>query len=105
MDDPVFQSSVVGVVATNATFAKTELCKVAMMAGAGAARTVNPYHTQGDGNTMFAISSGKVKSDLSLSVIGTLAAEALSQAVLRSVMTARSIENWPAYRDYTAKLS
>ncbi|HWY46205.1 MAG TPA: P1 family peptidase [Bryobacteraceae bacterium] len=104
IDDPVFQSGVVGVVATNAPFTKTELCKLAINAGAGAARTVNPYHTQGDGNTVFAISTNKVKTDLSLSVIGTLAAEALSLAILRSVMLASSLENWPSYRDYTAKL-
>ncbi len=91
-------------VATNAPFNKTELCKIAINAGAGAARTVNPYHTQGDGNTVFAISTNKVKSDLSLSVIGTLAAEALSLAILRSAMMATSVENWPSYRDYTAKL-
>lgn len=104
IDDPVFQSGVVGVVATNAPFTKTELCKMAINAGAGAARTVNPYHTQGDGNTVFAISTNKVKSDLSLSVIGTLAAEALSMAILRSAMLAVSVKNWPSYRDYTAKL-
>jgi L-aminopeptidase/D-esterase-like protein len=104
IDDPVFQSGVVGVVATNAPFTKTELCKIAIDAGAGAARTVNPYHTQGDGNTVFAISTSKVKSDLSLSVIGTLAAEALSLAILRSAMLATALENWPSYRDYTAKL-
>lgn len=104
MNDPVFQSGVVGVVATNAPFNKTELCKIAINAGAGAARTVNPYSTQGDGNTVFAISTSKVKSDLSLSVIGTLAAEALSLAVLRSAMMATSVETWPSYRDYTAKL-
>lgn len=104
MEDPVFQSGVVAVVATNAPFSKTELCKIAINAGAGAARTVNPYHTQGDGNTVFAISTNKVKSDLSLSVIGTLAAEALSLAILRSAMMASSVQNWPAYRDYTTKL-
>ncbi len=104
LDDPVFQSSVVGVVATNAPFNKTELCKIAINAGAGAARTVNPYHTQGDGNTIFAISTSKVKSDLSLSVIGTLAAEALSLAILRSAMMATSLQSWPSYRDYTTKL-
>jgi L-aminopeptidase/D-esterase-like protein len=103
LTDPVFQSGVVAVVATNAPFTKTELCKIAINAGAGAARTVNPYHTQGDGNTVFAISTAKVKSDLSLTVIGALAAEAVSQAVLRSAMTAHSLDNWPAYRDYTLR--
>ena len=104
MDDPVFQSGVVGVIATNAPFNKTELCKIAINAGAGAARTVNPYHTEGDGNAIFAISTNKVKSDLSLSVVGTLAAEALSLAILRSAMLATSVDNWPAYRDYSTKL-
>ena len=103
IDDPVFQSGVVGVVATNAPFTKTELSKIAINAGAGAARTVNPYHTEGDGNTIFAISTARVKSDLSLSVVGALAAEALSRAILHSAMAARSIDNWPAYTDYTVR--
>jgi L-aminopeptidase/D-esterase-like protein len=103
LTDPVFQSGVVAVVATNAPFNKTEMCKIAINAGAGAARTVNPYHTQGDGNTVFAISTGKTKSDLSLTVIGALAAEAVSQAILRSAMMAQSIENWPAYRDFKSR--
>ena len=100
IDDPVFQSSVVGVVATNATFDKTAMCKLAMMAGSGAARVVNPYYTQGDGNTLFGIATGKVKTDLSLSVIGALAADIMSVAILRSVMTAQSLEDWPSWRDY-----
>lgn len=103
-DEPVFQGTTIGVVATNAAFNKTEMTKIAMMANTGAARTINPYHTPGDGDTLFAVSTRKVKSDLSLSVIGSLAAEVVSEAVLRSVKMARSIEGWPAYRDYTAKL-
>jgi hypothetical protein len=33
-----------------------------------------------------------------------LAAEVVSEAVLQSAKMATSIEKWPAYRDYTAKL-
>ncbi len=103
--DPVLHSTTLVVVATNADFTKTALHKIAMMASTGAARTINPYHTNGDGDSTFAVSTNKVKSDLGISVVGALAAEAVSEAVLRAVMTASSVENWPAWRDYTAKLS
>jgi L-aminopeptidase/D-esterase-like protein len=103
-EDPVMQATTIGVVATNATFNKTEMTKIAMMANCGAARTINPYHTPGDGDTLFGVSTRKIQSELSLSVIGALAAEVVSEAVLQSVKTASTIPDWPAYRDYTAKL-
>jgi L-aminopeptidase/D-esterase-like protein len=103
-EDPIMGATTIGVVATNATFNKTEMTKVAMMANCGAARCINPYHTPGDGDTLYATSTRKIKSDLSLSVIGSLAAEVVSEAVLQSAKMATSIEKWPAYRDYTAKL-
>ncbi len=102
--DPVLHSTTLIVVATNADFNKTAMTKIAMMASTGAARTINPYHTNGDGDSTFAVSTNKLKSDLSISVIGTLAAEVVSEAVLRAAKMASSVEDWPAYRDYTAKL-
>ena len=102
--DPVLQSTTLVVVATNADFNKTAMTKIAMMASTGAARTINPYHTNGDGDSTFAVSTKKLKSDLSVSVIGALAAEVVSEAVLRAAKLASSVEDWPAYRDYTAKL-
>ncbi|HEV2389017.1 MAG TPA: P1 family peptidase [Candidatus Acidoferrales bacterium] len=102
--DPVMGSTTIGVVATNATFNKTEMTKIAMMANCGAARCINPYHTPGDGDTLFAVSTRRMKTDLSVSVVGALAAEAVSRAVVQSAKMAASIEGWPAYDDYTAKL-
>jgi len=103
-EDPVFQSTTIGVVATNATFNKTEMTKIAIMANCGAARCINPYHTPGDGDTLFGASTRRIESPLSLSVVGSLAAEVVSEAILQSVKSATSILNWPAYRDYTTKL-
>jgi L-aminopeptidase/D-esterase-like protein len=97
--DPVFHSTTLIVVATNATFTKTELTKIAMMAATGGARTINPYHTYGDGDSTFALSTRKVKSDLGVSVVGALTAEVVSEAVLRCVKTATSVEGWQAIRD------
>jgi L-aminopeptidase/D-esterase-like protein len=100
--DPVLHSTTLVVVATNVKFNKTAMTKIAMMASTGAARTINPYHTNGDGDSTFALSTGKIVSDLGISVMGTLAAEVVSNCVLRAVKAARSIEGWPSCNDYKA---
>jgi L-aminopeptidase/D-esterase-like protein len=102
VQDPVLHSTTLAVVATNARFNKTAMTKIAMMASTGAARAINPYHTNGDGDSTFAVSTNKVSSDLGTSVIGALAAELVSEAVLRAVKAARSIEGWPCCNDYKA---
>jgi L-aminopeptidase/D-esterase-like protein len=50
------------------------------------ARAVRPAHTMVDGDTIFALSLGDKVADLSL--IGALAAEAVSRAILRAVQAA-----------------
>ena len=102
LHDTALRSTTLVVVATNADFSKTTLTKIAMMASVGAGRTISPYHTTGDGDSTFAISTTKVKSGLDISVIGALAAELVSEAVLRAAITAKSVEGWVAYRDYNA---
>ena len=101
--DPVLHSTILAVVATNVQFSKTALTKIAMMASTGAARAINPYHTNGDGDSTFAVSTNRVKSDLGISVVGALAAELVSEAVPRAVKAARSVEGWPAYRDIASR--
>jgi L-aminopeptidase/D-esterase-like protein len=102
VQDPVLHSTTLALVATNARFSKTALTKIAMMASTGAARTINPYHTNGDGDSTFAVSTNQVNSDLGISIIGALAAELVSEAVLRALQAARSIEGWPSSHDYKA---
>jgi L-aminopeptidase/D-esterase-like protein len=53
------------------------------MAHDGLARAVRPAHTMLDGDTLFALSTGNRKSDVTL--IGAFAAEAMTQAILRAV--------------------
>lgn len=101
-DDP-FRSTTLVVVATNAPFSKSELTKLAMMASTGAARAINPYHTTGDGDSTFALSTNQLKKEHSLSGVGSLAAELASEAVLRAVWTATSLPDWPAARDYPGR--
>ncbi len=83
------QHTVVGVVATNVEFNKTQLTKVAQMAHDGLARTVCPAHTLYDGDTLFALSCGDL-AGVEVTVVGALAAQVTAQAVLRAVRKAHS---------------
>jgi len=100
LDDPALRSTTLVVVATNVTLAKTALTKVANMANCGASRAIRPYHTTGDGDQLFAVSTRKLeKPDLPLTTIGSLAADVAAEAIVRGVRTATSAPDWPAIRD------
>jgi len=90
-------NTTIGVIATNASFNKAQMKKVAQMGHDGMARTINPVHTPWDGDTLFAMSTGQFQSSVDVGRIGALAAEVVSQAILRAVRRARTI---PGYGDY-----
>lgn len=90
-------NTVIGVVATDAALTKEEANLVARMANDGIARSVRPAHTQLDGDTIFALSTGTKKVDAN--IVGAIAAEAVAQAVVRAVLTAESSGGLPAARD------
>jgi L-aminopeptidase/D-esterase-like protein len=97
LDDPALRSTTLAVVATNVELSKTALTKLAMMANCGASRAIRPYHTTGDGDQLFAISTARVqRPDLQLTVLGSLAADLIAEAIVRGVRAATSIEGWPA---------
>ena len=75
-------NTTLGVVITNAEFRKPELCKIAGMAHDGFARAIRPVHTMFDGDTVYAMSSGSVPSDIN--TVGVLAAEVMAQAIARA---------------------
>jgi L-aminopeptidase/D-esterase-like protein len=76
-------STVIGVVATNARLTSEEANKVAQMAHDGLARVVRPAHTMLDGDTLFALATGKKGADVNL--VGAYAAEAVAGAIVRAV--------------------
>jgi L-aminopeptidase/D-esterase-like protein len=79
------ESTTIGVVATNAAYDKTQMTKIAQMAHDGIARAVNPAHTPFDGDTLFAMTTGASTAKIHHGIIGALAAEAVSEAILRAV--------------------
>lgn len=79
-------NTVIGVVATDAGLTKAQAARVAQMAQDGVARVVRPAHTMLDGDALFALSTGRKWSDVSL--LGACAAEVVSAAILRAVRSA-----------------
>ena len=53
------ENTTLAVVATNARLTKTDINRVALMADDGFARAINPSHTTGDGDTVFALATGR----------------------------------------------
>ena len=87
-------NTTLAVVITNGVFNKTQLCKIAGMAQDGVARAIHPVHTSADGDSVYAVSVGAVEADQDLT--GTLAAEVVSEAILRAVIHAKSAYGYPS---------
>ena len=99
LDDEALRSTTLAVVATNAALSKTALTKVAMMANCGAARAIRPYHTTGDGDQLYAVStSALTRTDIPLTAIGSLAADVVADAIARGVRAAATVEGWIGLR-------
>lgn len=84
------QNTTLGVIVTNARLPKAQLIKVAGMAHNGYARAIRPVHTSMDGDSIYALSLGRVESHMDL--VGTLAAHVMAKAIVRAVQQAK-----PAY--------
>ena len=89
-------NTTIGVILTNGKFHKVSLCKIAGMAHDGYARSIRPVHTSADGDSIYAVSLGQIAADQDL--VGTLAAEVMSEAVIRAVENAESAYGFPGLR-------
>lgn len=79
-------NTTIGVVATNAVLSVAEATRVAEMAHDGMARAIRPSHTMFDGDTIFTLATG-VHTGSSVNTIGILAAEVVSEAIVKAVTT------------------
>lgn len=85
------------VVATNARLGKVQAAKLAQFGSLGVARCIRPVWTTFDGDLVMALSLGDRQAGLDQ--LGVAAAEAVSEAILRAVRTARSLGGVPAIGD------
>ena len=84
-------STTLGVIGTDAVLTKAQANKLAQMAHDGLARSINPVHTTSDGDTIFALATGRSARAANLTLLGTMAAEATALAVLRAVWAAERV--------------
>ena len=92
-------NTTIGVIATNADLSKAEITKVAQMAHDGLARTINPVHTQFDGDTIFGLATGTLKLKVAAGTVGMIAGAVTAQAVIRAATEAAGLPGLPSYRD------
>jgi len=85
-------ATTLGIVATDAVLTKAQANKLAQMAHDGFARSINPVHTMGDGDTIFALATGALGRSANLTLLGALGAEVTAVAVQRAVRAARSLQ-------------
>jgi len=89
-------ATTIGVVASDARLTKAQCQKLAQIAHDGLARTINPAHTMWDGDTLFALATGRVAAPASMMLLGVLAAEAMARAVVNAVLGAKGLPDLPA---------
>lgn len=93
----VKSNTVIGVVATDAKLTKAGATKVAQMAQDGLARAIRPAHTMFDGDTIFALGTGRKEADISM--VGASAAEVMAEAIVRAVKMSASAGGLVGYRE------
>ncbi|MGA1317682.1 MAG: P1 family peptidase [Rubrivivax sp.] len=93
-------ATTIGVVATDATLTKAQATQLARLAHHGLSRAVDPI-TPHDGDTLFALATGRRGPVGDLAGLGALAAEVVARAIRRGVRTAQRVPgaDVPACRD------
>lgn len=90
------ENTIIGCIMTNADLTKSQASKLASFGQNGIARAVKPSHTVFDGDTVFALCSGRVKA--SLDAVGILASHAVEKAIADAVKSAESYDKYISYR-------
>ena len=89
-------ATTIGVVACDAVLTKAQCQKLAQIAHDGLARSITPVHTMWDGDTLFALATGKSGLNGNMMLLGILAAEVMALAVVNAVTAAKGLPNLPS---------
>ena len=90
-------NTTIGVIATDAVLTKAQAQRLALSGHDGLARTIVPVHTQSDGDTLFALATGRAGRTPNLSLLGMLASEAVARATVRAVTEACGLNIGPLW--------
>ncbi len=95
-------NTTIAVVATDAVLTKAQAQRLAIMASDGMARAIRPIHTPFDGDTVFALATGKTELGdqpaEALAMLGSTAADCLSRAIGRAMTSAQPLHGHDAWR-------
>ncbi|KAA5604993.1 P1 family peptidase [Roseospira marina] len=100
---PARANTTLVVVATDLALTKAQAGRVAIMAQDGLARALRPVHSPLDGDTVFALATGRVPLGpeplVALARCGMAAADCAARAIARGVYEADSVGDGTSYRD------
>lgn len=94
---PIGTNTTIGVILTNAVLTKAQAKKVAQTAHNGYARAIMPVHTSLDGDTIFAVATGKVQT--TVDTVSHIAALEMEKAIREAVLHATAAGGLKAQRD------
>jgi L-aminopeptidase/D-esterase-like protein len=83
-------NTAIGVVATDCKLTKDQANRLADVAHDGLARTIRPVHTQMDGDTMFALATGRMEAEVNFVKLCAAAAEVTARAIANALLFSRT---------------
>lgn len=95
------ENTTIAVVATDVALTRVECQRLAIMTQDGLSRAIRPAHAPFDGDTVFVLSTGKIKIDdpalrnIAVSRLGNVAADTLARAIARGVYEATAYDGTP----------
>jgi L-aminopeptidase/D-esterase-like protein len=110
-DQATVLNTTIGVVAVDAELTKAEARRLALAGQDGLARAVRPAHSMFDGDTVFALATGRrpltevagtfaaPARAAELDKLAVAAAEAFARAMVHALLAAEALPGLPAYRD------
>ena len=98
---PAGSATTIGVVATDAALTKAQAAKLASLAHHGLSRAVDPV-TPHDGDTLFALATGRAAPVGDIGGLGVAAAEVVARAIRQAVRAATGLPGLPGLADAPA---
>ena len=99
----VLTNTTIGVVATDATLSREAVNYLAGLSHDGLALAIRPCHTLRDGDTMFAMATGRFPGPVDPVVLGAAAVETTAAAVLNALRSATGLGGVPSLSDLGAE--
>ena len=99
----VLTNTTIGVVATDAALSREDANYLAGLSHDGLALAIRPCHTLRDGDTMFAMATGRFPGPVDPVILGAAAVETTAAAVLNALRSATGLGGVPSLSDLGAE--